>query len=374
MGEATLLRVSPHRIRMYLYQSSRRDGGRSKSAGGRRAVTAGRPNGSTEGRALELGRPAHRVSVGVAAAVAACSPPRAAGVVKYHPTELETSSEGPHSVVRPQGSRIKKAGALEASAAGKSGGLRKAGALQARAAGALQARAAGALQARAAGAGQRRQARGPKGGPGAIPKRKGLKVAGRGLRNEGGAPLAEVSRAQASGGGCGEGDQRKTDERESERDPRVPIFKKWPTMLQWSSEEEGEGTVGGGWYDGEGPVVDRSLGVPKRAYGTDISGCEVLVEDDGLEEEVLEGEEGPGGLSQWDVESSPGTPDLDWQGPLDYEDDDPGKQDVARLYWEEEKAGPGAASRMASAGRSRRRYGAADASSGLCGGVGFAPP
>ncbi|KAJ1186058.1 hypothetical protein NDU88_002843 [Pleurodeles waltl] len=67
---------------------------------------------------------------------------------------------------------------------------------------------------------------------------------------------------------------------------------------------------------------------------------------------------------QWEVCSSTGTPDLVWQGPLDYEEDDPDEQDAARLHWEEGKAGPGAACRMASTGRSGRQTRAAVASSG----------
>ncbi|KAJ1105978.1 hypothetical protein NDU88_003381 [Pleurodeles waltl] len=62
------------------------------------------------------------------------------------------------------------------------------------------------------------------------------------------------------------------------------------------------------------------------------------------------------------------------EGPLDYEEDDPGEQDAARVHWKEGKADPGSASRMASAGWSRRCIGAADASSGRCGGEGIAPP
>ncbi|KAJ1169827.1 hypothetical protein NDU88_001715 [Pleurodeles waltl] len=55
------------------------------------------------------------------------------------------------------------------------------------------------------------------------------------------------------------------------------------------------------------------------------------------------------------------------QDPLDFEEEDPGKQEAARSPWEEVKAGPGAASRMSSAGRRGRRREAADASSGRCG-------
>ncbi|KAJ1125419.1 hypothetical protein NDU88_003851 [Pleurodeles waltl] len=126
--------------------------------------------------ALAPGRPARRASAEVAAAVAACSPPRASGIVKVRsgsrgvvvkgasgagkgragrrervPASLRVSPEagpstrrswdsarkgkaGPQSVVRPQGGRVKKAGALEASAVGKGEGLKKAGALHVHAA------------------------------------------------------------------------------------------------------------------------------------------------------------------------------------------------------------------------------------------------
>ncbi|KAJ1123825.1 hypothetical protein NDU88_002292 [Pleurodeles waltl] len=70
----------------------------------------------------------------------------------------------------------------------------------------------------------------------------------------------------------------------------------------------------------------------------------------------------------------PGTPDLIGQGPLDFDEEDPGEQGEALVPWEEAKAGPRVASRMASSGRCGRRRRAADASSGLCGGVGDAPP
>ncbi|KAJ1127684.1 hypothetical protein NDU88_006077, partial [Pleurodeles waltl] len=138
---------------------------------------------------------------------------------------------GLQRVIRPQGSRIGKAGALEASAAGRRGGPGK----------------AGALQARAAGTGRRRQARFPKGGPGAATIRSGAKVPGRGKEEEGGAQGPEAAGAKGSVGGEGGAGLHSEDEgREAERDPRVPISKKLSTMLQWSSEEEGEGTVGGG--------------------------------------------------------------------------------------------------------------------------------
>ncbi|KAJ1115551.1 hypothetical protein NDU88_003774 [Pleurodeles waltl] len=350
--------------------------------------------------ALAPGRPARRASAGVAAAVAACSPPRVAGAVKVRGVPRGAGAKGvfgegkgrfsgqergrgsprvsreaghgpprqsckrarkgkagPQEAARRKGDRTEGVGALEASAAGKSEGGK-----------------ADARQARAAVSSEVRKARGATGGPGAVATSKGLSVSGRGRRGQGGAPRVEEARVLELGIRHGEGEKRGTAGKEVERDPRVPMSEKWPTMLQWSSDEVGGSTEGGKWYKGEGSVVDRSLGAPRKEYRSGISESEVLGEDDGLDEEGLEGEEGLGVRSQWDIGSSPGTPDLVWQGPLDYEDDDPGKQDAARVHWEEGKAGPGAASWMASAGWSRRRYGAADAFSGLCGGEGIAPP
>ncbi|KAJ1113606.1 hypothetical protein NDU88_001848 [Pleurodeles waltl] len=48
---------------------------------------------------------------------------------------------------------------------------------------------------------------------------------------------------------------------------------------------------------------------------------------------------------------SPPRPVAGAQDTLDFEEEDPGEQEAARSPWEEAKAGPGAASRMASAGR-----------------------
>ncbi|KAJ1099458.1 hypothetical protein NDU88_004559 [Pleurodeles waltl] len=159
----------------------------------------------------------------------------------------------------------------------------------------------------------------------------------------------------------------------AERDPKVPVSKKWPTMLQWSSEEEGGSSPGGRWYE-DGAPEDSSLGAYCKAGREASQEWGVLGLGVGSGEEGSGGEGGPGDYSQWAIGSAPGTPDLIWQGPLDYEDDDPGEQDAARVRWEEEKAGPWVASRMASPGWSRRCLGAADAYDGRSGGEGWAPP
>ncbi|KAJ1197986.1 hypothetical protein NDU88_001830 [Pleurodeles waltl] len=69
----------------------------------------------------------------------------------------------------------------------------------------------------------------------------------------------------------------------------------------------------------------------------------------------------------------PGTSNLGWQEVLDFDDAEPGEQNAAREPWWEEKAGPGAACRIASAGVRGGRRKAVDASAGRCGGKGFAP-
>ncbi|KAJ1103934.1 hypothetical protein NDU88_001351 [Pleurodeles waltl] len=53
-----------------------------------------------------------------------------------------------------------------------------------------------------------------------------------------------------------------------ERDPTVPISKKWPTIFQWSgSDEEGVSGVAVG-QDGEDPPDSFAFKMPRRVYGT----------------------------------------------------------------------------------------------------------
>ncbi|XP_069061884.1 uncharacterized protein [Pleurodeles waltl] len=161
-----------------------------------------------------------------------------------------------------------------------------------------------------------------------------------------------------------------------QRDPLVPIASKWPTMLVWSSEEDGGARSDESEVEsaGEGPSTAVKTGNPGR--GTGPLGGDRPREEEGSsvseEEGVLEAGFGEGQLIG--RVGAPGTPDLFGHGPLDFEDDDPGEQRAALSPWEEEKASPRAASRMASSGRRGRRRRAADASARLCGGVGDAPP
>ncbi|KAJ1155768.1 hypothetical protein NDU88_008497 [Pleurodeles waltl] len=162
-------------------------------------------------------------------------------------------------------------------------------------------------------------------------------------------------------------------DKEAEGDPKVPLSVKWPTMLQWSSEEEGGELEGDRCIIGGGSPAS-SGGATSLSLGAGILEGEVGGGEEGRFEGGLEEDEGVGAGGRWGSSYPPGTPDLSWQGLLDYEEEDPGEQEAARVRWGEEKAGPWAASRMASSGRSRRRSGAADASTGPYGGVGVTPP
>ncbi|KAJ1082599.1 hypothetical protein NDU88_002764 [Pleurodeles waltl] len=57
----------------------------------------------------------------------------------------------------------------------------------------------------------------------------------------------------------------------------------------------------------------------------------------------------------------------------DFDEEEPDGQCAARSPWQERKAGPGAAGRMTASGRRGGWREAADAPTGWCGGLGFAP-
>ncbi|KAJ1165838.1 hypothetical protein NDU88_006255 [Pleurodeles waltl] len=161
---------------------------------------------------------------------------------------------------------------------------------------------------------------------------------------------------------------------EEQRDPKVPISVKWPTMLVWSSSEE-EGVQGGEGDSesaGEGPSTLEVEGAPGRVFGPRVGGTSGEEEGSSVEGEVAEEFLG----RERQVTEGiflPSTPDLFEQGPLDFDEEDPGEQRAALVPWEEVKASPRAASWMASTGRRGRRRRAADASLRL-GGLGHAPP
>ncbi|KAJ1131171.1 hypothetical protein NDU88_009510 [Pleurodeles waltl] len=162
---------------------------------------------------------------------------------------------------------------------------------------------------------------------------------------------AGATRVAGAGEAKGDGGQGFTGELKGPRDQRVPISKKWPTMLQWSSsDEEGGPEPEEGEWSGEEYLVGRAHEGPRRAYGGPGKGekgdrCKAggdgypLGEGGFLEQGVVE------------VFSPHGTPDLIGQDTLDFEEEDPGEQCAARSPWEEVKVGPGAAGRITSAGR-----------------------
>ncbi|KAJ1124063.1 hypothetical protein NDU88_002526 [Pleurodeles waltl] len=302
--------------------------------------------------------PARRASAGVAAVVAACSPPRVVsggkvrcasrgagarggpgagprrvygrvrvgeslgvprkpGCAERRPscTSALKGTAGPRVEAGQQALEQGQLGALEASATKKGKGKVKAeGARQVRRGGSqirkLKPSAAGGAAASAASSVTV-----------AFPSGKQGKV-GRGD----GAHLGHGAWALFLGGG----QHGVFQEKEAEGDPKVPLSIKWPTMLQWSSDEEGGELECDRCIEGGGSPVS-SGGAPSLSLGAGILEGEVGGLDDGLLEEGLEEEEGFGAGGQWDISYSPGTPDLSWQGLLGYGEEDPGEQDAARF-------------------------------------------
>ncbi|KAJ1208799.1 hypothetical protein NDU88_004182 [Pleurodeles waltl] len=145
-------------------------------------------------------------------------------------------------------------------------------------------------------------------------------------------------------------------------------------MLVWSSEDE-EGALSGeddSESAGEGPSTVERPGAPGRFIGP-LGGGMAREEEGSSEEEGVTGAD-LGKRQVMEGVGLPGTPDLFEHGPLDFEEEDPGEQGAALVPWDEEKASPRAASRMASTGRRNGRRRAADASARLCGSVGVTPP
>ncbi|KAJ1145498.1 hypothetical protein NDU88_011784 [Pleurodeles waltl] len=331
-------------------------------------------------------RPARRASAGVGVVVAACSPPLAA-------REGQVRGEG-RKVARGAGPRA--SGVFRGWARGggpapgspravlresKSGGLRS-GWKVARRSPVLkryrhkprvgQRKAVGAPNCRGAGTGIGAKAAAERDRSG--PREQLEEGAGLGDRVYGSSRAVAVGGSKGSLEGAGMSHQLEAGGMQEQRDPRVPVSKKWPTMLVWSSSDE-EGASGEAvdyWSGGEGALTAGIKEVSRNGQGCQrgvTSGEEDGSSGDGgnIGEGETEEREVVGGFG------SPGTPDLLEQGPLDFDEDDPGEQGAALVPWDEEKAGPRSASRMASSGRCGRRRRAAEASSGRCGSVGDAP-
>ncbi|KAJ1107578.1 hypothetical protein NDU88_004968 [Pleurodeles waltl] len=179
--------------------------------------------------ALAPGHLARRPSAGVAAAVAACSPPRVAGAAKVRGASRgggakgvfgngrlagrergrgsqRASREVGHGIPRRswKPARNGKAGPQEAAwrKGDRNEGVR---ALEASAAGKPEGGKAGARQARAAVSSEVRKAGGAMGGPGTFSNSMGLSISGR--RGKGGAPRVEEARVLDLGARRGEGEK-----------------------------------------------------------------------------------------------------------------------------------------------------------------------
>ncbi|KAJ1210407.1 hypothetical protein NDU88_005771 [Pleurodeles waltl] len=186
--------------------------------------------------ALAQGRPVRRASAGVGAAVVACSPPCAAGSGKVSAGRGRAGREaGPGAGMAGRG-RVGFGGAVrEAPRASLEAGLGQ------------RARASGNTAQRSTAV-RRYGAR-----PGAalnkmaVPAKIGHGGKGKGgaeaSRFSGGKKAAGRARVLSSAGG-GEGCKGVAGSSGEQRDPLVPISKKWPTMLVWSSEDD-EGALSG---------------------------------------------------------------------------------------------------------------------------------
>ncbi|KAJ1189509.1 hypothetical protein NDU88_006254 [Pleurodeles waltl] len=319
--------------------------------------------------ALLPGRQVRRASGGVAAAVAACSSPREALPKKVGAVKGRGWREA--------GPRVGRAGRGRVVA----GPVREAPRASLEACRGQRA-GASASRARRSPAVRRYGAR-----PGAIHKcfknkgdeqprhYGGRRVGPVASSFPGGDGGAEGARLHPAAGG-GEGGRGMATESGEQRDPLVPISSKWPTMPVWSSEEDGGARSGESEVEsaGEGPSTAVRAGNQPR--GPRPLGSNRPREEVGSSESEEEGGSGvgPGEGQLVGTVGAPGTPDLFGHGPLDFEEEDPGEQRAALSPWEEEKASPRAASRMASSGRRGQRRRAADASARLCGSVGDAPP
>ncbi|KAJ1107714.1 hypothetical protein NDU88_005103 [Pleurodeles waltl] len=156
--------------------------------------------------------------------------------------------------------------------------------------------------------------------------------------------------------------------------PKGPHFPKVAhhVSVEWQRGSNGSGAWGG--YSGEEePAGGWTPKVPTCVYGAQSGRVGEWLA--GIVEAVEDGD-GEGGSSDGimvEVSSNSGTPDLCWQEPLDFEEEEPSEQGAARPPWQEEKPGPGAAGWITSAGRRTGWREAADAPAGWCGGKGFAP-
>ncbi|KAJ1154104.1 hypothetical protein NDU88_006860 [Pleurodeles waltl] len=189
--------------------------------------------------ALAPGHPARRASAGVAAAVVACSPPRA-GAASLQVRRGGKGVGGPSKVGKAaEGQRrdVKRNGRGRGPRASPGAGRPRAAPRQRD----LGRTGKGApLVARSPGKAGVLRSKGKAGGPKACGFAEG-EVAGKGL-NRGffllGSSEPDASRRDITAVSEGDGGESTVGGAQGTKDPRVPVSVKWPTMLQWSSSEE----------------------------------------------------------------------------------------------------------------------------------------
>ncbi|KAJ1088245.1 hypothetical protein NDU88_001403 [Pleurodeles waltl] len=178
-----------------------------------------------------------------------------------------------------------------------------------------------------------------------------------------------------------EGEGEALVQRDGEFDPLVPISRKWPTILEWSTtESEGEEPeeVGCG-RGGESPSPIARRGAPRCVYGERVPRGSDALPGEGWHfsgarcgsRGIVEAR-GASGFYTPGVDDIAGTPDLYCPGQR-LGRGEPGERRAARPPWHEEQAEPRAAGRSASPGLPVQRCLAADAPEERCGGMGFAP-
>ncbi|KAJ1143140.1 hypothetical protein NDU88_009451 [Pleurodeles waltl] len=243
---------------------------------------AGRLDLLKEG-ALAPTRPARRASAGVAAAVAACSPPRGPTGGKVRGPSRGVGAKG--GLGAGKGSvrgRVRVGDSPRVSRApGRAGrrpcllpaanwGVGRRGSASRQAFGAGQVgglvpsagekesvKVAGPRRERRGGAGPCKLKPADAAAPAAAGEFPRLAFLHSGGRGEG-AAVGSVDMVSSSG----VGQQGVLAKQEAEGDPKIPLSEKWPTMLQWSSDEEGD-DVGS---DGKGRCPDL-IGTSQAHFG-----------------------------------------------------------------------------------------------------------
>ncbi|KAJ1124257.1 hypothetical protein NDU88_002718 [Pleurodeles waltl] len=290
--------------------------------------------------------PARKAAHGVAAAVMACSPPRAGS----RAGQVRKGGRGGGRLLPGKRGRVvcgpAGPGRAIVSSSGKGG-----------------AQMGSRVRLGRGGRGASRRAAG--GGSLGSRDKGGRQGGGRGGQAGGAGQVLQpgghvVSLVQSGRGGSGGGESG-GQEKGGEYDPLIPVSSKWPTMLEWSaSESEGEQAEAGEEESGGVPPPHCAARSPEESlWGA---------REDGASSGYYGG---PRFFAARDFVFS-GTPDLPGQRKR-REEGEPGERRAARSPWSEEQAEPRAAGRSTSPGRLSGRRVAADTPGKRCGGRGCAP-